>query len=191
MYDMYRMFVHPDGRPGEAGARLMARTGPPMARRAAALLAIDDPAARILEIGFGPGIGIATLAETVPRGHVTGVDPSRVMHRHAERRNAKAIRDGRVTLVEAGAEDLPFPADSFDAAMMIDNLHFWPDPLAGLTELRRVLRSAARVVCAFTPPSGGPPHGIENLFGSAGYAEIATHRSGPGFLLSAITSDVT
>src|SRR5688500_18629341 len=95
MWDMYRMFVHPDAQPGEAGARLMALTDQPMARQAAALLAVDDPAARILEIGFGPGIGIATLAETVPRGHVTGVDPSRVMHRHAERRNAEAIRDGR------------------------------------------------------------------------------------------------
>ncbi len=75
--------------------------------------------------------------------------------------------------------------------MMIDNLHFWPDPLAGLTELQRVLRRGARVVCAFTPPSGGPPRGIKDLFDRAGYAEIATHRRGPGFLLSAITGDAT
>ncbi|WP_460831644.1 class I SAM-dependent methyltransferase [Nocardioides hungaricus] len=182
---MYRMFVRPQGPAGEAGARLMGRTGGPLAREAVDLLAIDGPHARVVEIGFGPGVGLAALVRRVPRGHVTGVDPSAVMHRHAARRNAEAVRQRRLTLVRAEAAHLPFADDSFDAALMIDNLHFWPDPHAGLVELRRVLVAGGRVVCAFSPPSGGPPAQVTSLFAGAGYAEITTVTNATGFLLAA------
>jgi SAM-dependent methyltransferase len=42
--------------------------------------------------------------------------------------------------VDATAEDLPFPDDSFDAAMATVTIHQWRDTDAGLRELRRVSR---------------------------------------------------
>jgi SAM-dependent methyltransferase len=48
--------------------------------------------------------------------------------------------------VAATAEQLPFADASFDAAMAVATVHHWPDPLAGLRELRRV----ARRVVVFT-----------------------------------------
>jgi ubiquinone/menaquinone biosynthesis C-methylase UbiE len=116
---------------------------------------------------------------------VVGVDPSQTMHRHASERNADAIRDGRIVLMEGTADALPLPDESVDAAMVIDNLHFWPDRRAGLAELRRVLRPASRVACAFSPPSGGPPGGITELFAGAGFEDITTRRAKGGFLLAA------
>src|SRR6266550_2986192 len=48
--------------------------------------------------------------------------------------------------VAAVAESLPFEDQSFDAAMAIATVHHWPDPVAGLREMRRV----ARRVVVFT-----------------------------------------
>jgi SAM-dependent methyltransferase len=44
------------------------------------------------------------------------------------------------------AENLPFDDQSFDAAMAFATVHHWPDPIAGLREMRRV----ARRVVVFT-----------------------------------------
>lgn len=44
------------------------------------------------------------------------------------------------SVVRAVAEDLPFVDAAFDAAMAVLTVHHWPDPRAGLDELRRVSR---------------------------------------------------
>jgi SAM-dependent methyltransferase len=43
-------------------------------------------------------------------------------------------------VVQASASALPFPDNSFDAALAILTLHHWPDQQRGLCELRRVAR---------------------------------------------------
>lgn len=164
----------------------MAQAGRGMALEAVALLGVDDPRARVLEIGFGPGVGLEVLLSTFPQGEIVGVDPSKVSHRHAAMRNATAIEGGRLHLLAGTAGSLPLPDEQFDAAIFVDNLHFWPDPLAGLAEVRRVLRDGAPVVCAFTPPSGGPPSSLRQLFEAAGFSEIAEPRSVHGSVLSAV-----
>ncbi|EYR83786.1 class I SAM-dependent methyltransferase [Shinella sp. DD12] len=172
MSDMYDMFVRPRGQLGEQAGIMMARTGRPMARIAVDWLALQ-PSDRVLEIGFGPGVGLELISALVREGQVSGVDPSATMQRQAADRNAEAIREGRVKLFEGTVDALPFDNDTFDAGLAIDNMHFWQDRLGGLVELRRVLRAGARFVAAFTPPSGGGMHGMPELFERAGYADIS------------------
>lgn len=74
MSDICRMFVRPEGNDGERGADLMEQYGDAMAQAAVAHLA-PAPADRVIEIGFGPGLGLQVLARTLVHGHVTGVDP--------------------------------------------------------------------------------------------------------------------
>src|SRR5271165_7023234 len=69
-----------------------------------------QPADRVLEIGFGPGLAVAELVRA-GAGHVYGIDHSGVMLRQASRRNAAAIRAGRVTLINASADQLPAALD--------------------------------------------------------------------------------
>ena len=38
-----------------------------------------------------------------------------------------------------GVPDLPFGDGAFDTAFSVESLYFWPDRLAGLKEIRRVL----------------------------------------------------
>ena len=98
------------------------------------------PGDRVLDLGFGGGGALAVLAEG-PAGSLTGVDPSPEMVSAAARRFR-----GRVQVLEASVEALPFPDDSFDRILSTHTVYFWPDPRAGARELRRVLAPGGRLV---------------------------------------------
>lgn len=66
-----------------------------------------QPSDRVLEIGFGPGIAVREIARRATRGQVVGIDRSAVMCAQAARRNAAAIRAGRVSLTVASIDDHP------------------------------------------------------------------------------------
>lgn len=73
---------------------------------------------------------------------VTAVEPSAVMIAQRPAGASPAVR--------AAAERLPFPDDSFDAAMAIITIHHWDDVDAGLREMRRVA-SRRTVIVTFDP----------------------------------------
>ena len=101
-------------------------------RIAAQVWAALGDARTVLNVGAGTG------SYEPPDRHVTAVEPSAVM---------RAQRPaGAAPCVAAAAERLPFGNQSFDAAMAFATIHHWPDPIAGLHELRRV----ARRVVVFT-----------------------------------------
>jgi DNA-binding transcriptional MerR regulator len=83
-------------------------------------------------------VGAGTGSYEPPDRDVTAVEPSAVMR---AQRPADAA-----PCVAAAAESLPFEDQSFDVAMAVSTVHHWPDPVAGLREMRRV----ARRVVVFT-----------------------------------------
>src|SRR5215470_16638105 len=87
-----------------------------------------EPTDRVLEIGFGPGIAIRELSRRATHGLVCGVDHSDVMVRQATRRNAAAIRAGRVALPCGAAEHLPAFAEPFDKVLAVNNMGMWREP---------------------------------------------------------------
>ncbi len=90
-------FGHPRGPLGHLGGVIMARSTRQRNAWTVSLLDIqhDD---RILEVGFGPGALIQTLAAKATEGFIAGVDMSPIMLRQASRRNVQAIRKGQVQL---------------------------------------------------------------------------------------------
>jgi SAM-dependent methyltransferase len=101
-------------------------------RIAAQLWAALGEARTVLNVGAGTGSYEPTDRQ------VLAVEPSAVMR---SQRPA-----GAAPCVAAFADSLPFRDQSFDAAMAFATIHHWPDPIAGLREMRRV----ARRVVVFT-----------------------------------------
>jgi SAM-dependent methyltransferase len=140
------------------------------------------PTDRVLEVGFGPGIAVAHLARA-GAGHVYGLDHSEVMLRQASRRNAAAIRAGRVTLVNGSVDRLPAALDGpFDAILAVNSLGFWPAPAERLSELRRRLAPGGRIALASQPRCPGATADtsrsaadeIGDLLRSAGFTQVRT-----------------
>ena len=89
-------------------------------------------AAPILNVGAGAG-----SYEPTDRP-VVAVEPSPTM---VEQRAA-----GSAPVVRGVAEHLPFADRTFGGAMALLTIHHWPDPIAGLRELRRVTRGPVVVL---------------------------------------------
>jgi ubiquinone/menaquinone biosynthesis C-methylase UbiE len=156
----------------------MARTNYECATWVINLLQIQ-PSDKVLEIGFGPGVGIQLLAGLASTGYVAGVDPSEEMVQQATERNATTTRS--VDLRRGSAESLPFEDNVFDKALAINSMQVWPDGMAGLREIRRVLKGGARIALGFTPYSGQPKTGLIETLMAAGFTNPQVVEGDKGF----------
>ena len=146
--------------------RLHARTlfaplGPSYDRVGAALSFGQDPRWRrflvsrlprdgghVLDVATGTGL---VASQLVARGFsVTGLDQSPEMLARAWQRFG-----GRVELVEASADELPFPDASFDHLTFTYLLRYVDDPAATMRELTRVVRPGGTIaMLEFDVPRG-------------------------------------
>lgn len=98
------------------------------------------------------------MSRLATRGQVVGVDHSEVMVRRAVKKNAESVRSGRVDLRHGSVEelgDLDLGPDPFDKVFAVNSMGFWPDPIARLRELRRVLRPGGLLAIASQPRGSG------------------------------------
>jgi SAM-dependent methyltransferase len=182
-HDVIGQAHHPRGAAGRVTAWEMAHRPSNRQRSgwAVSLLGVQ-PAEQVLEVGFGPGLAVAALIRA-GAGHVYGIDHSGVMLRQASRRNAAAIRAGRVTLIRASVDQIPPALDGpFDAILAVNSLAFWPAPAQRLAELRRRLAAGGRIAIASQPRCPGATadtsrsaaREIEDLLRDAGFTHLST-----------------
>ena len=101
------------------------------------------PGMRVLDIAAGTGLSAeAALAAVGPTGHVTAADVSPAMVAKARERLADAPN---VSVSVEDGQALSFPDESFDAVLCNLGLMFFPDPVRGLSEFRRVVRPGGRL----------------------------------------------
>ena len=104
----------------------------------------------LLEVGCGGGV---LLKESLQSGcRAAGVDHSPDMVQLAREINRDAIDAGRLRILEASADELPFPDGTFTCAAMTGVLGFLPDSVVALTEMRRVLMKGGRLVVLGSAP---------------------------------------
>lgn len=112
-----------------------------------------QPESQVLEIGFGHGYGIQTVAEQMisartTRGFIAGIDISGVMVHQAAQRNQHFIKAGLVELSQASVAAIPYEFARFDRVLAINNYQFWPNAEHNLTEIQRVLtKDGLLVLC--------------------------------------------
>jgi cyclopropane fatty-acyl-phospholipid synthase-like methyltransferase len=139
-------FAHPHGLGGRAAGWIM--TVQNTRRNRWVLDRLDpQPGEHLLEIGCGPGVAVA---EAVTLGsRVTADDPSAAMRSMASRRNAAAIADGWVEIVDGSAEALP--EGPFAAAYAVNTPQFWADVDSTLAEVVERLGPEGRMALAIQP----------------------------------------
>ena len=113
-------------------------------------LVADD---HVLEIGFGGGDLIARMTPIVTRGRIAGVDFSPDMTTFCTKRFRRHVQAGRLQLDTADVRALPHDAATFTKACTVNTIYFWPDPVAALASIRRVLHPGGRLVVSFNPPA--------------------------------------
>lgn len=148
------------------------------------------PADHLVEVGCGGGAFLKMALESGCRA--AAIDHSPDMVAVAREQNREAIAEGRLEIHEADAESLPFPDGAFSCAVMTGVFGFLPDPLAALSEMRRVLAPGGRaVIMGADPENRGTPAApepmasrlrfyeeaeLEDLGRSAGFAVVRAVR---------------
>ena len=106
------------------------------------------PGERVLDLGSGAGTDSLVAAQMVgEQGRVTGIDMTSAMLTKA-RAAAVELRVTNVEFVEAEAEHLPFPDESFDVVISNGVIDLVPDKDAVFAEILRVLRPGGRIQIA-------------------------------------------
>lgn len=167
------------------------------------------PGMRVLDIAAGTGLSAEPVRAAVgATGYVVAADISPEMVARARE------RFDNVPNVSVSVEDgqaLSFEDESFDAVLCNLGLMFFPDPLGGLSEFRRVLRPGGRTAVSVNTvversynhqinemiarhvPSLHEAHArtfqladasrLRSLFDDAGFADVETHTVRHTFVL--------
>jgi len=94
----------------------------------------------VLDVGCGTGLLFPYIAEDADL--LVGLDFSKILRKARKR----AQQFTNVAILQADADFLPFPDNTFDVVFAVTLLQNMPNPLRGLYEIRRVAQSKAAVV---------------------------------------------
>lgn len=173
-------FVLPHGLLGRVAGMGMAFFNAGIERRVVELLDLRGDE-RVLEVGFGPGVGISEVAARLPSGSVAGIDPSQTMNEEAAARNQAAVDEGRVDLRLGTVSHLPWKDETFDAAFGTNNIQLWKSVDDGLRELSRAIKPGGLLAIGvywWIAPRSSPPFDeyLPEAARAAGFSETESWR---------------
>ena len=119
-----------------------------------------QPGMKVLEVGCGPG----SFAEDLIGMELTCLDPSPEMLATAQPRvdAARAARgEGPAEYVQAIAENIPLPDDTFDMVFCLFSFRDFQDKAKGLEEIYRVLKPGGQLVIC----DAGKANKLHGFFG--------------------------
>jgi ubiquinone/menaquinone biosynthesis C-methylase UbiE len=99
---------------------------------------------RLLDVGCGPGQFTILTAERLPHAEAWGIDVAPTMIELARAHAAESAAAARLHFEVADVAHLPFPDAHFDAVLSSGSIKHWPDQIAGLREMHRVLVPGGR-----------------------------------------------
>lgn len=86
-----------------------------------------QPQDQVLEIGYGPGIGIFMITEQCPSCIIHGIDFSKLMYNKATKYNKQYIDKRRVQLQFGDFLKVPVKHSSYDKIFCLNVVYFWDE----------------------------------------------------------------
>ena len=151
-----KQFGNPSGFLGRIAGFIMAKRSSNIERYEWASSLLDiQPSDHVLEVGFGPGVGIQKMSELVTDGIIYGIDHSELMTRMASDRNEKAISSGKVKLITAPVSELPAFDRPIDKVIDINSFQFWEDPDSSLRTIKTIMKPNGVIAIVHQPRKPG------------------------------------
>jgi len=165
-------YVDVTERPGQAASRIQLEMLEGRYRWAAEQAREKD----VLEAGCGAGMGLPALAKVARSVQAGDVDAE----------NLRAARTACAGLTNVAlrifrAQELPFPAESFDLVLLFEAIYYLPDAGRFFREARRVLRPGGTLLIVTVNPqwAGFNPSPLQTRYFSAG--DLRTDLRDAGF----------
>jgi demethylmenaquinone methyltransferase/2-methoxy-6-polyprenyl-1,4-benzoquinol methylase len=118
----------------------------------------------ILDIATGTGDFAIEFAKLSPK-KIIGIDIAEKMLEIGREKVKQKGLSGKIDLMEADCENLPFPDNTFDIASSAFGVRNFEDLNKGLSEMLRVLKPGGRVVILeASEPSKGPLKKLYKVF---------------------------
>ncbi len=191
---LYDQFRRPRGPLGMLAGRIMSKRVSNRDRSAWTVDLLDPHAGdRVLELGYGPGLGIEAVASRLGRGTIVGIDHSATMRAMATRRVSRSLRHARrashgaeqihIDLRVGDVEHLDPDLGTFDAIFSCNVWLFWTDPVATFRDLGRHLAPGGLMAVTHLPRHGGATRqasldAAETIAAQLGEAGFVVQRTG-------------
>ena len=151
------------------------------------------PGESVVDVGSGPGLLAAEMALDVgPTGRISGIDISETMLQMARSRCAQLTSAALVDFQLGDATKLPYPDETFNAAVSTQVYEYVADVDAAIREVRRVLKPGGRVLVVDTDWDSIVWHGADPALTAAvlrAWGEHLVDPHLPGTLSRRLRSD--
>jgi cyclopropane fatty-acyl-phospholipid synthase-like methyltransferase len=101
-----------------------------------------QPRDKVLEIGYGPGLGIQMVAELCPTCTIQGIDFSPLMYKRASKYNKGYMDEGRVQLQYGDFLKVPVGKSAYDKIFCLNVVYFWNELKEPFEKVLSLLKEA-------------------------------------------------
>ncbi|MDN4075156.1 class I SAM-dependent methyltransferase [Fictibacillus terranigra] len=152
--NIFEQFEKPEGLLGKLAGKIMSSENKELNEWTISAL---QPGAgdRLLEVGYGPGVGIEYVCSNYPSCRIVGYDVSHVMKKQAESRNDSFIKEGRVELFEGPITSADEHTPKFDGVYTVNSIFIWKDPIGDLKKIKSLMKEQARIAVTLQPHEKG------------------------------------
>lgn len=151
-----------------------------------------------LDMGCGGGANVARLTKRCDR--VCGIDYSQVSVRKSIRRNRKAVKEGRCSIVAGDVTAMPFGDGEFDTVTAFETVYFWKPIDKAFAEAFRVIKAGGTfAVINDSDGEGEPsPHAerldmtvytaerLSEMMSAAGFVDTKIYRNAKRIVVTGI-----
>ena len=99
----------------------------------------------VLDVGCGGGRNLKRILNQSKNINAIGVDQSSESVKTSTRKNRRAVKSGRLQVVQGSVEALPFASNLFDLVTAVESVHYW-NIEKGLFEVYRTLKKGGQLL---------------------------------------------